>query len=137
MAVYVYKDAAVSIDGVDLTDHCIGATLKRGVETPDGTVMGQDTRTVMAGGLRTESLSITLFQDMGTGSVDETLDGALGSAVTVHVEPTGSGPSANNPSFTGSWVLTSYEPFSGNVGDRATCTAEFAPADDIERDVTA
>ncbi len=137
MAVYVYKDAKVTIDSVDLSDHCIGATLKRGVETPDGTAMGLNTRTVMAGGLKTESLSIVLFQDFATGSVDETLDGALGKAVTVHVEPTGSGPSANNPSFTGSWILTSYEPFSGNVGDRATCTAEFAPAGDVERDVTA
>jgi hypothetical protein len=137
MAVYVYKSAAFLIGSTDLTDHVKAATLKRGADAPESTAMGSTTHTVMAGGLFTEALTILFYQDLGTGSVDEKLDAARGVASTIHLKPTGSGPSANNPDFTGSFVLLNYEPCAGTVGDPAMTTSEWAPAGPVERDVSA
>jgi hypothetical protein len=137
MSAYVYKDVVFLIGATDLSDHVKSATWKRGVDAPESTAMGSTTHTVMAGGLRTEALTILLYQDMGTGSVDEKLDAALGAASTIHLKPTGSGPSANNPDYTGSFVLLTYEPAAGTVGDPAMTTSEWAPAGAAERDVSA
>jgi hypothetical protein len=133
MAKFVYKSALVTLGGTSLSAYVIDATLKRGVDTPEGTAMGSTTHTSMAGGLLTESVTIQFFQNHATGTVDDTLDGARTTAAEIVLTPTGSGPDADNPTYTGDMLVSDYDPMSGTVGDRAVCTAVFVPTEALTR----
>jgi len=134
MAVFVYKSASVTIGTgpADLSAFVISCTLTRGVDTPESTAMGSTTHTHMAGGLRTEALEITFFQDHDASSVDDELESAIGTAAEIVLMPTGS-EDDDNPQYTASWLVQEYDPASGTVGDRATTTARFVPTTAVAR----
>ena len=133
MAAFVLTDADVTINAVDLSDHCKSVTVNYSAETQDDTVMGDDTRSAIAG-LKEWSMSIEFAQDHAASNVDATLFPLIGAAAfTVTVRPTSAAVSATNPNFTGSAILTSYPPMGGAVGDFATTTAEFAAAGTLSR----
>lgn len=132
MATFVLTDATVEIDSVDLSDHVISVDLTYEADAVEDTNMGDSTH-INLGGLKNWSLSIEFSQDFASGKVDATLFSLVGSTTTVAVKPTSSATSATNPSFGGTALLTSYNPISGSVGDKLTCTAEFGPAGDLSR----
>jgi len=133
MATFVYTDASVTVNTVDLSDHVKSCTLNYEAEMLDDTVMGDTTRSNIAG-LLNWSLDVEFLQDFAAAKVDATLFALIGSAAfTVIVKPTSGSVSATNPSFTGSAVLESYPPMSGAVGDLETASATFRSAGTLAR----
>jgi len=128
----VLKDASVTINSVDLSDHVRSVTFNYEGESIDDTNMADTTR-IMAGGLLNYGVDIEFSQDFAASKVDATLFSLVGSTTTVVLLPTSSAASATNPSFTGTMLLTSYNPISGSVGDLATTSATFVPAGAIAR----
>lgn len=133
MAAFVLTDASVTINSVDLSDHCKSVTIEYSAAAEDDTVMGDTTKSSIAG-LLEWSMSIEFAQDHAASNVDATLFPLIGAAAfTVTVIPVNATVTATNPSFSGSAILTSYPPVSGGVGDFAVTTAELASAGTLTR----
>ena len=133
MATFVYTDASVVVNSVDLSDHVKSCTLNYEAEMLDDTVMGDTTRSNIAG-LLNWSIDVEFLQDFASAKVDATLFTLVGAAAfTVTVKPTSGSVRATNPSFSGSAVLESYPPMSGSVGDLETASATFRSAGTLAR----
>ena len=133
MATFVYTDASVVVNSVDLSDHVKSCSLNYEAEMLDDTVMGDTTRSNIAG-LLNWSIDVEFLQDFAAAKVDATLFSLVGAAAfTVTVKPTSGSVSATNPSFSGSVVLESYPPMSGSVGDLETASATFRSAGTLTR----
>ena len=133
MTELIYKDAVLSVNAVDLSDHVKTATLTMGVEAQDDTAMGDNTRSAIAG-LKTWSLEVEFHQDFAASEPDVTLEPLIGAAAfAIALKPTSAATSATNPDYQGNAILTSYVPMSQAVGTLLPCTASFAAAGDLTR----
>lgn len=130
----ILKNAFVSVNGVDLSDHVQEVSLEMGREGQDDTVMGHNTRT-MESGLKTWSFSVTFKQNYNAAKVDATLFGVYnaGAAVAVAVRPDNGVKAATNPEFSGQAILESYTPLGQAIGDFATAPCSFTAAGDLTR----
>lgn len=136
MAQIVLSDEFCSVNGVDLSAFMKGGTLDVSRAMLDDSVMG-DTFQSNAAGIQQWSLSLDFVQDYASGGPHATifpLDGAA--AFTVIVQPTNAAESSTNPKFTGSAVLQSYNPLSGQHGSLQMCRAQFACAGLLTADTT-
>lgn len=141
MAAFVFTDALVTINSIDLSDHVQSVTLTYEAEILDDTVMGLGTRSGRAG-LKNWSLEVGFLQDFAAANVDATLFALVGAAafpVAVRKSKTDA-ISATNPEYQGYAVLESYPPLQGSVGDLGVVTASFRPGGGssavLVRDVT-
>lgn len=126
-----FKNAYLSVNGVDLSAFVRSVELPISREMLDGTTMGDDAR-VNEAGLESWNVPAELEQDIAT--VDATLFPLVGAAAfTVIFKPDGATTSASNPSYTGQAVIESYQPFGGSVGDIRTCSVTFQCAGAIAR----
>lgn len=107
----------VTINGVDLSDHCTSLNLNDETEEQDVTGFGQTYRE-MADSLKTASLATTFVQDYGSASVDSTVGSIYYSTTngTVKVWPDTSGTVV----YTLVGRPNSFNPVSGGPGDPST-----------------
>lgn len=127
----IIKDAHITVNSVDLSNKLRALTFSEEVEQQDATAHGDSFRSFEAG-LRTGTVTAQFRQDFTDSSVDDTLSGLLadtdGFSVVIRPVDTDS-VGANNPSFTATMNLESYERFDGSdVGSEALCTATFVLA---------
>ena len=134
MATFVFTDASLVVNSVDLSAYVQSVTLNYNPELQDDTAMG-DTARSRAQGLIDWSMDVTFFQDFDSGTVDDTLFSiASGSAsVSAVLKPTSAAVSTSNPSYTGNVVIGTYQAVAGTVGDMATVTVNFASAGTLTR----
>lgn len=133
MAVHKFYNAYVSINSVDLSDHVKSVTLNTGAESLDATKMSDTTRNFI-GGLLTATLSIDFEQDYASAKVDATIAAVgLGASTAIEIRPDAGSVSSTNPKWTGSWVLTSYQPVGGTVGDLHMTQLQCVPAGAVTR----
>jgi hypothetical protein len=118
MAKTVLTSAYVLLNGVDLSDHVESVTLDVKVTDVDVTAM-KDGGHVHIAGLQDSQLTLTFWQDYAASNVDATMWAIVkgGTAVAFKVGNNGSSFSATNPSYSGSVLLTDYQPLAGKVGD--------------------
>lgn len=124
MAKFVATDYDITISGTDLSTSIAAVTLDITAEEQDTTAFGNTYRTRIAG-LKDGSVSFDFHQDFGAGSVDATLFPLLGSAVAFVIKPTSGTVSATNPTYSGTAVVTQYQPFASSVGDLATVSVSW------------
>jgi hypothetical protein len=128
-------DASVTVGGVNLSTYIRSVTIDSSQNMTDDTAMG-DAFTSNAAGLASWSITLEMLQDYAATKVDATMAGCLGIGVTpkVLVIKASSGSVGNdNPSYTGSGVLESYNPVAGSVGDQAMASATFQSASALVR----
>ena len=127
MAAFVFTDADLSINSVDLSDHGISVTVDLGLEPQDITAFGHTARAT-APGLKTGDLQIEFLQDYASSEVDATIGPAAldGSTFTVVIKPTKGAVSSTNPSYTATMWVSSYQAIGGSVGDQAKASVTFA-----------
>ncbi len=136
MAIEVLKDAVVTINAVDLTDHIMTVKLDYGVDAVEKTAMGDVVHRFMPG-LKVVGFEATFFQDTAASSVDATLFPLVGAAAfAVAVKRTSGAISATNPEYQMNMILVSYPILDGSVGSDGTVSVSFATDTDITRDVT-
>lgn len=136
MAALVWRDAFLSVDGVDLSDYVQELTLDYGAELLDATVMGDDTR-VNKGGLKTWSVGVTFKQILTTAGPEDELFPLVGTSATVVIKPASAATTDSNPSYTGIACLETYTPGGGAVGVLHQATASFQCAGTLTRSTTA
>lgn len=137
MATYTFVDGFLSVAGTDLSDHVQSMTLNEGIEAQDSSAMSVDTRSNIAG-LKTWSLDVTFLQDFAASKVDATLSAVFGPNLTAAlvIRPTSAAQGTTNPEWTGTGVLSSYNPIGGSVGDMATAQATFVAGGTLTRDAS-
>lgn len=138
MAEFVYTDAAVTVNAVDLSDKVRSATLTVSADLQENTAMGSTWRRRIPG-LLDSTVELEFNQDFAASEVDATLWAVFigGAAVTVTIRPDSAAISATNPDFTGSLCLEEYTPLGGEVGEAAMAPVTFQGAGTITRDVSA
>ena len=127
MAKMVFRDAVVTVNGTDLSDHANQVTIEDTADEVDLTGFTSAGYREFGQGLKDATITITFFQDFASSSVDATLSALYsgGSAGTVVIKPTSATVSATNPTYTMVSKLYSYGPVAGAVGDALTVEATF------------
>lgn len=120
MAIFVLKDAFVSVAGVDLSSYVQSVTLDYAVEAISIDAMGSNGHLFTAG-LQNNSVAITFNNDFAANKVAATLDGQIGLGTTSIVVKASSGATSSvNPSYTiSNSFISGTQPVSGSVGDLA------------------
>ncbi len=128
MAKFLYKNAHLTINTVDLSARVESLTLNVGAETPETTAMSDGTRQRVASFVDW-SIDVTFRQDFiapATNAVDSTLFSLVGAAAfAIIVRPDAAVKGVTNPEFTGNALLASYSPLTGSVGDVASAPCTF------------
>lgn len=119
MAKFVATDYKVTINGGTVSSSLASVELPIEVDEQETTAFGSSWRTRIAG-LKSGSITLEFHQDFAAGALDSILYPLLGTNATVVVVPTSGTVTASNPSYTGTFLVTSYTPFASTVGDLAT-----------------
>ena len=125
MAVFVLKQASLTVNSVDLSAYVTQITLNYAVDSVETTAMNSGGHT-FTGGIQNVSLDVTLNQDFAATKVAATLDALIGSTTTVVVKADSGVVSATNPSYTiSNAFLAGTQPVNGSVGDLASMSVSF------------
>jgi hypothetical protein len=127
VAKFVATDYNVTINGSDFSTSIAALTFDISSEEQDTTSFGRTFRTRI-GGLKDASVTLDFHQDFAAASVDATLFPLLGSFATVVAKPTSGTATATNPSYTGVFLVTEYQPYASSVGDLATLSVTWPAA---------
>lgn len=125
MAVFVLKDCSFRVGAssgslVSLSSYLRSITVTYSVELQDKTAMGSSARKRIFG-LKDWTASLEFNQDYAASKVDATFWPIVGSTGGFCiVKPKSSAVGAGNPRYYGAFLLGSYSPFSGSVGNLAT-----------------
>ena len=134
MAIFALTSEVVTINAVDYAAYCKSATLALDAAQLDATDMASAGWTESLGGLKSGTLSIELMDDFAAGEVDADLYALLGTVVAFTIKPTSAAPSAANPNYTGSVLVTGHS-LGGSVGELATKSLTFPTTGAITRAV--
>lgn len=132
MAKFVATDYAITIGTANFSTSIAAVTLDISTDEQETTAFGDTYRTRIAG-LRDASLTIDFHQDFAAGAVDATLFPLLGSAIGFSIKPTSGTVTATNPSYSGTALVTQYQPFAGSVGDLATLSVTWPVSGAVTR----
>ena len=132
MAVFAATDFDVSVNAVDLSDHCNSVTTDFSVADLETTAFG-DTWTTRIGGLKSGTVSLNFHQDYAASSVDATLWSAFGTVVEVILKPTSASVGSTNPSYTFNVLVTQIQPIAASVGDLAVQQVTWPVSDAVAR----
>lgn len=132
MATFAFTDAYVTVNSVDLSDHVRQVTLDVSADELEDTAMG-DTFRSRIGGLKDWSVTLEFNQDFAASEVDATLWPLLGSTTTVVVRPTSAAAGATNPQYSGTVLVSQYNPLTNSVGDLATTSVTWQGASTLAR----
>lgn len=126
MAVMVFTDGkfliGTSSSPTDLSDHVRSMTINYKAEIQDRTAMSSSARRRIPG-LKDWDASVEFNQDFAASKVDATFWPLIGStAKYCQFRPNSSASTAVNPRYVGHFVVESYSPVAGSVGDLLTVT---------------
>lgn len=114
---YVYDDPVILFNEVDITGWVESAGISQNRQSTVINTMGSPgpckVFSTRSGG---DSLSLTFVQDFTASAVEATIGAAIGTAVTVTIQPTGAAVSATNPQWTAEVEVEDYMPLDGEVG---------------------
>lgn len=133
MATFVYVDAVVTINTVDLSDHITKATLKIDVEDKETTAFGGNGWKTRLGGLKEGTIELEFNQDFDTAQVDATIWPLIGTVTAITIKPTSGSVSASNPEYSGNVLIKEYSPLDGNVGDVAKTSVSWPTSGAVAR----
>ena len=133
MTKLVLTDAFLSIGGNDLSAHVQSVSLNYEAEEQDSTTMGVDTREAL-GGLKNWSMDVTFAQDFASGTVDAAMFSIVGTQVAVILRAVNTGGvSTTNPNYTGTGLISSYNPIGNSIGDFAVAPVTIKAAGTLTR----
>jgi len=132
MAIYTHKDVYLSFGGTVISDHVVSLALDTGIESLDKTAMGASTR-ISRAGLDTWTLEFEVLQDFAASELDALVAGLSGREAAIEVRVTSGSATATNPKWTGTALVTSYNPVGGAVGDQAKSSCSCVAASALVR----
>lgn len=124
----------LALGGTNFSDHVESAELELEADEVDYTNMGSGGWQENKAGIKSGSLKLVLQQDYAASNIDATLWAAFGTGtLTFEVRPTNSAVGATNPKYTGSVVVTKYQPIAGKVGDKVVVNISLPTTGTVAR----
>ena len=117
----VITNAAVTIGGVDLSQHITKVTLSTTRAEIETTTFGNTAKRRVAG-LADNSASFDFNNDYIGATVESTLYPLLGSTAQVQVSPNGTSTGTANPKYTFNVLVTEWTPLDAQVGELTTAS---------------
>ena len=100
MATSTYlSNPKVKIATIDVSDNCVAASVTRVIEPLESSAFGSTSR-VYTAGMENSTFSATLMASYAASETYSALEGLVGTAITIVVNPTSAADSATNPGFT-------------------------------------
>lgn len=125
MAIFVLKNASVTVNAVDLSAYVTSVTVDYKVDAIETTAMGA-TGHSYTGGLQANTVTVNLNQDFAATKVEATIFPLVGTTTTLVVKADSGAVSATNPSYTVTGAyLEGSQPVNGAVGDLAAMSLSF------------
>ena len=124
MAIFLSNDVQVTLNAVDLTDHCTSASISRVFDELEVTAMG-DTSHVFVKGLEASTITLDFLNDTATSNVLQTLQAAWGTTVALTLKQTSGATCATNPLYSTTVLLNNTTDINGAVGDISTQSITF------------
>lgn len=115
MAKFVMKNATVTVNGTDLSDHVAEFSVEVRQPEVDSSALGTGSRTYVSG-LKEGTVTLTFHQDFAASNVNVTINPLLGSYATVICSGTFG---ATATSGTAVCYVNSVTPIGGALGDLA------------------
>lgn len=131
MAKFVMKDSVLTVNSVNLSDHCSSVTLEITSDEVDVTGFTAANFREFTDGFKDGTIAATMFQDFAAASVDATLWPLFnaGSVFPVTVKATSAATSATNPLYSLPQAkMYGYSPIAGGVGDASSTDTTFRNA---------
>ena len=115
-------NAKVLIATVDLSDQCKSATVTRTIEALESSAFGSTSR-VYTAGMENSTFTGEFMMSYAASETYAALEGLVGTAITIVVNPTSAADSATNPGFTltGTY-LESLDVIAATIGELGMVT---------------
>lgn len=133
MAKMVLLASYVNLNSNDLSSYAAKIELTVDVEDKEVTTYGSSGWKEVLGGLKSGSLALTFKQDVAAAALDSIMWALLGTVVTFEVRLSNSAVGVSNPKYTGSVLIKSWNPISGNVGDAAEVSVTYPTSAAVTR----
>jgi len=130
MAKLVLTNPAITIGGVDLSDHIASVALTESYADVATTAFGNTAVTRVAG-LGDHSVSLDFHEDYASGEVNATIAPLIGATTTVSIKPVNETTSATNPLWSMTVLITEWPLIDGAVGDLASASITWPVSGDI------
>jgi len=125
MATSTYlSNPVVTVNSVDLSDQCSGATLTQAVSQLTATAFG-DTAMKYVAGLQENSIQLDLYWSTAATETYATLKSLVGTTTTITVKGSSAATSATNPLATFTGTFLAELPVVYTVGELATCSVTW------------
>ena len=124
MAIYLSNGVVVTLNSVDLSNHCTAVTINRSFEELVVTAMG-DSAMKYAKGLEASTITIDFLNDTAASNVNATLQAAWGTTVPLVIKQTSAAISATNPEFQTTVLVNNTQDVNGAVGDISSQSITF------------
>ena len=121
MAVFVVKDATVTVNGTDLSDHVAEASVEVRQPEVDTTSFGVGARTFVSG-IKEGTVTLSFHQDFAASKVGPTINPLLGSYATVVISGTFGGTAVAG---TAVCYVNSVTAWGGAIGDLAVSNVSW------------
>jgi hypothetical protein len=119
MAKQVLLDAYVAINGTAISDHTFNLSLEDTADEVEFTAFGPSAYREFGQGLKDANVSISVFNDYASGSIDSIFEPLYrtGGTFLFEARPTSAAVSSTNPKYTMTARTYSYSPLTGAVGE--------------------
>lgn len=124
MAIFLSNGVVVTLNSVDLSNHCTSVTINRSFEELPVTAMG-DTAMKYVKGLEASTVTLDFLNDTATANVLQTLQAAWGTTVALTLKQTSAATSATNPLYSTTVLVNNTTDINGAVGDISTQSITF------------
>lgn len=134
IAKFVLTAEKVMIAGNDLKAFCSKAEVTISAEIKDVTNYGSGGWKEELGGLKQAKIAFEFYNDFDSATgLDFLMWPLLGTVVTFEVAGTQAARSASNPSYTGSMLISDWNPITGKVGDVDTSSVTYQSSGVVTR----
>jgi hypothetical protein len=125
MATSTYLSSPVtSVNSIDLTDQCTGATVNINYDQLEATAFGDTSRKYVSG-LGSHSVTLDFYASFAASETWATLKSLVGNTTTVVVKPTSGADSATNPGLTFTGTFLAALPVVTALGALGTISVTF------------
>lgn len=130
----VWRAAAYFVGAVDLTGQTSRLHFEASVEEKECTTFGSGGAKEVVGGLEEGNVTFTFKNDYAAGALDDIMAGLVSrTPQTFAVRPNAANVSTSNPQYSGSILVNSWQPISGNVGDLPQVSRTYTKSGPIVR----
>jgi hypothetical protein len=124
MAIFMGNQVAVIAGTTTISSFVSSVTLSREVDAVEITSMTNTARNYI-GGLEASTVSLELFNDFASASVNSLFEDALGTKLAIKLIPVTGTVTATNPSYSMSCYIGSWQPINSTPDSPMTASVTF------------